>query len=179
MTLSPDLREYVRQRASCACEFCGVSEIDVGGMLTLDHFQPRSQGGADTVENLVYACANCNQYKQGYWSDDASAPQLWNPRQEPFSTHFIELEDGQLLPLTPVGTFTCKRLRLNRPPLIAYRLQLRRQAETVHSLARYRNLVLLLTQLNRQLSDLVVEQQTLLQEQHNLLQALLRQQQDR
>ncbi len=176
MILPPDLREHVRQRANCTCEFCGVSEIDMGGMLTIDHFQPRSQGGSDIAENLVYACANCNQYKQGYWSDDPSSPRLWNPRQESFLTHLVELEDGHLLPLTSTGTFTAKRLRLNRPPLIAHRLQRRRRAEETRLLERYRDLALLLAQLNNQLSDLVVEQQGLLQEQYNLLQVLLRQQ---
>lgn len=61
MTLSPDLREHVRQRANCACEFCGVTETDVGGRLTVDHFQPHAQGGSDTANNLVYACAKSVQ----------------------------------------------------------------------------------------------------------------------
>lgn len=63
MSISGELRERVRQRAGCACEFCGVSEVDVGGLLTLDHFQPQSKGGPDTLENLLYACASCNQFK--------------------------------------------------------------------------------------------------------------------
>lgn len=174
MTLSPELRAEVRQRANCTCEFCSVSEIDVGGMLTIDHFQPRSQGGPDTLDNLIYACANCNQYKQGYWSNDPSIPQLWNPRQEVFSIHFMELVDGQLLPLTPTGNFTCKRLRLNRLPLVAYRLQRRQKDEETRLLERYRDLVVVLAQLNNQLTDLVSEQQVLLTEQRDLLQVLLR-----
>lgn len=53
MSLTASIREQVRQRAQCACEFCGVNEIDVGGMLTIDHFQPRTKAGSDTLENLV------------------------------------------------------------------------------------------------------------------------------
>jgi hypothetical protein len=39
MTITVDIREQVRQRANFACEFCGVSEINTGGQLTIDHFQ--------------------------------------------------------------------------------------------------------------------------------------------
>jgi outer membrane lipoprotein-sorting protein len=44
----------VRRRANFACEFCGVSETDAGGQLTVDHFQPRHKGGDDSLENLIY-----------------------------------------------------------------------------------------------------------------------------
>jgi 5-methylcytosine-specific restriction endonuclease McrA len=66
MSLTASIREQVRQRAQCACEFCGVTEIDVGGMLTIDHFQPRTKAGSDALDNLIYACIACNQYKQDY-----------------------------------------------------------------------------------------------------------------
>jgi 5-methylcytosine-specific restriction endonuclease McrA len=62
MSLSASLREQVRRRAECACEFCGISETDTGGMLTIDHFQPRAHHGSDEMDNLIYACAVCNQY---------------------------------------------------------------------------------------------------------------------
>ncbi|MGG6264009.1 HNH endonuclease [Leptolyngbya sp. AN03gr2] len=177
--ISAELREQVRQRANCACEFCGVSETDIGAKLTIDHFQPQSREGADTLNNLVYACVSCNQYKQDYWATDESSPRLWNPREETFSAHFIELEDGQLFTLTETGEFTCKRLRLNRPPLVAHRSMRHRKIEETRLLERYRNLVILLTQSNDQLADLVAEQQELLREQRNLLQALLRKQDQR
>jgi 5-methylcytosine-specific restriction endonuclease McrA len=61
MSLSGAIREQVRQRAQCACEFCGVTEIDTGGMLTIDHFRPRAKAGSDELENLIYACITCNQ----------------------------------------------------------------------------------------------------------------------
>jgi hypothetical protein len=38
MTLPCDLVEQVRQRAGFVCEYCGVTEVDVGGQLTIDHF---------------------------------------------------------------------------------------------------------------------------------------------
>ncbi len=177
MSISSEIREQVRRRANCACEFCGVSETDVGGQLTIDHFHPQSKGGEDSLENLLYSCIRCNQYKQDYWpirTDDLS---LWNPRQELASLHFLELDDGKLLPLTLRGEFTIKRLRLNRSPLVAYRLSKRRKSEEIRLLRQYKDLVQLLGQLNEQLVTLVEEQQQLLEEQRELIRFLLRQNQ--
>lgn len=44
MTLSETLWQQVRQRAEGACEYCGVTETDSGGPLTVDHFQPQARG---------------------------------------------------------------------------------------------------------------------------------------
>lgn len=43
MTLPARLREQVRRRANFACEFCGVTETDTGGQLTVDHFRPQAK----------------------------------------------------------------------------------------------------------------------------------------
>jgi hypothetical protein len=174
MSIPSEIREQVRQRANFACEFCGVSETDVGGQLTIDHFQPRSKGGEDFLENLLYCCIRCNQYKQDYWFTGADELSLWNPRQEAASIHFLELDDGKLLPRTPTGEFTIKRLRLNRSPLVTYRLSKRRQAEEIRLLKQYKDLIQLLGQLNEQLVMLVEEQQQLLEEQRELIRFLLR-----
>jgi hypothetical protein len=173
MTLTADIREQVRQRAGFACEFCGVTETDTGGQLTIDHFQPETKGGTDSLENLLYCCPRCNQYKLDYWPTHPDEPSLWNPRREPAAQHFLELDDGTLYPLTPVGAFTLRRLRLNRPPLVAYRLRRRQRAEEIRLLTRYRDLIQLLDHLHAQLSVLMEEQRELLEEQRELLRLLL------
>ncbi|PSB07128.1 hypothetical protein C7B62_20890 [Pleurocapsa sp. CCALA 161] len=173
MSLTASIREQVRQRAQCACEFCGVNEIDVGGMLTIDHFQPRTKAGSDTLENLVYACIACNQYKQDYWPRTEIAPILWNPRQESASQHFVEQEDGQLTALTPTGVFTIKRLRLNRSQLIAARQRRQQQLQVERLLRRYQELTTLQSRINIQLTDLAIEQQMLLKDQRKWLRILL------
>ncbi|MBI4758580.1 MAG: HNH endonuclease [Chloroflexi bacterium] len=173
MTITNEIREQVRHRANFACEFCGVTEIDAGGELAIDHFRPIAKGGDDSFENLVYCCHRCNQHKLDYWSTHLDEPSLWNPRREPAPQHFLELDDGTLHALTAVGTFTLKRLRLNRPPLVAYRLRKRQQAEEIRLLTRYREMVQLLEQLNAQLSVLMEEQRQLLEEQRELLRLLL------
>jgi HNH endonuclease len=173
MSLTALIREQVRQRAQCACEFCGVTEIDVGGMLTIDHFQPHTKAGSDTLENLVYACIACNQYKQDYWPRTEIASMLWNPRQESASQHFVEQEDGELIALTPTGVFTIKRLRLNRSQLIVARQRRQQQLQVERLLRRYQKLTTLQSQINIQLTDLAMEQQMLLKDQRKWLRILL------
>ena len=164
----------LRERSNFACEFCGVSESDAGGLLTVDHFRPRTQGGTDDLDNLVYCCIRCNQYKQDYWPSNRQQPALWNPRDSDVASHFVELENGWLHPLTPAGAFTLSRLRLNRPPLVAWRLQRRYRQEQARLLANYRELVHLLERLRQQESRLLQEQQKLLFEQRALLRLLVK-----
>jgi hypothetical protein len=175
MNVSETVRSQVRQRANFACEFCGVGETDAGGELTIDHFRPQSKGGVDDVENLLYCCQRCNLYKADYWPTHSDEPVLWNPRQESFDTHLLTLADGTLYPITPTGAFTLKRLRLNRPPLVAHRLRKHHQGEEQRLLARYRDLVVALEQLQTQQAVLLEEQRVLLEEQRALLQLLLKQ----
>ena len=163
MRIADDVRPLVRQRAGHACE------------LTVDHFQPQSQGGVDTLDNLIYACYRCNQYKLDYWPAKLEDPRLWNPRNEPASAHFVETGDGTLRPLTATGAFTLARLRLNRSSLVAHRQRKLAQVEEIRLLTKYRELVELHQQLNHQLSVLMDEQSQLLAEQRELLKQLLHQ----
>lgn len=174
MRLSAALREQVRHRAKFACEFCGITEIDAGGTLTIDHFQPRSKGGPDDLNNLIYACIICNQYKQDYWPKEATSPMLLNPRKTSTSQHLVEQEDGQLTGLTRIGEFTIKRLRLNRCQLFTARQRRNQQFQTQQLLQRYQEVATLQSQINTQLTDLVTEQQAMLQEQRKWLKFLLR-----
>ena len=175
MNISETVRRQVRQRANFSCEFCGVTETDAGGELTIDHFRPQSRGGADDLDNLLYCCQRCNQYKADYWPTPVDEPRLWNPRQESVASHLLTLADGTLYPITPIGAFTLRRLRLNRPPLVAHRLRKHHQGEEQRLLARYRDLVTVLEQLQAQHAVLLEEQRTLLEEQKALLRLLVKQ----
>jgi len=128
----------------------------------VDHFQPRANGGSDESVNLLYCCYRCNLYKADYWPAQPADPRLWNPRAEAMAVHLLTLADGTLHPITPVGDFTLRRLRLNRPELVAYRLRQLYLADQHRLLARYHDLVGVLHELQRQ-------QEALLQEQHALL----------
>jgi hypothetical protein len=174
MTLPAELWEQVRQRAQFACEYCGVTETDTGGQLTVDHFHPQAHGGTDDLGNLLYCCQRCNLYKADYWPKLPGDPLLWNPRQESARTHLLLLADGTLYPITASGMFTLTRLRLNRPPLVTHRLHKQSLAEERRLLARYRELVTLLEQMYRQQMELLEEHRGLLEEQRAVLKALLK-----
>lgn len=177
MSIPPERREQVRQRAEFACEYCGVTETDTGGELTIDHIQPQAHSGGDEIENLAYCCSRCNGYKSDYWSQEANASYLWNPRQDTAGTHFLELADSRLYGMTAVGAFTLARLRLNRPALIANRLRRRERGEEQQLSVRLRDLLRLSEQLQIQQEVLVLQSQSLLQEQQRLINLLLSQQQ--
>jgi hypothetical protein len=117
--------QVIRQRYGFACGYCGVSEADVGGELTVDHFQPRAAGGGDDEDNLVYACIRCNQYKGMLHADPGAAQddrRLLHPLRDEFTAHLYEdLSTGLLEGLTERGRFQIEALRLNRPALIVNR----------------------------------------------------------
>lgn len=81
----------------------------------------------------------------------------------------MELADGALLALTEMGSFTANRLRLNRAPLVSYRLQKRARENERLLLRRYQELTETLEQLNAQLDRLMQMQRELLREQNELL----------
>jgi hypothetical protein len=87
--------------------------------------------------------------------------------------HLLPLADGTLYPISPMGTFTLIRLRLNRSPLVAYRLQKRYHTEEARLLTQYRQLITLLEQLSAQQAALLEEQRRLLDEQRVLIRLLL------
>lgn len=149
-----------------------MTEESAASELTIDHYQPQAKGGSDDLDNLVYSCPKCNSYKSDYWPVD-DLPALWNPRVDQATLHFIEAEDGLLYPLTATGRLTIERLRLNRPPLVNNRRQRAQRANELILLQRYNELVLLLENVNNEMSLLMDEQRTLLKEQRDLLRLLL------
>jgi hypothetical protein len=122
---------WVRQRFHSRCGYCGVSETDVGGELTVDHYVPVSTGGDDSDDNLIYACVRCNLYKADYTLTASSAPaeRVLHPLLDTLSDHYLENEVGILEPRTPSGSFHIGLLRLNRPQLIQHRRRKRARSQ--------------------------------------------------
>lgn len=119
--------EQVRERYASRCGYCEVSEADVGGSLTVDHFQPSSAGGTDNEDNLVYACFKCNQYKGPFVPNETDVREghrVLHPRNDPVDEHTrFNDQTGLLEGLTPTGRFHIALLQLNRPALVQHRLQ--------------------------------------------------------
>ncbi len=171
--ISAEARQLVRERAGFACEYCGVTEISTGAELTIDHHRPKSKGGTDEVENLVYCCHRCNQYKSAYWSSETVFPPLWNPRTDPAEQHFLHLNNGRLAPVTETGQQTILTLRLNRPLLMAHRVRKRRAERAAVLLRRNLEIVEHLIRVQKQKALSVEEQLYWAKKQRTILQELL------
>lgn len=155
--MRPADRAAIRLAYYYRCAYCGVSEIDVGAELTVDHFQPVSRGGTDDLSNWVYACHPCNEFKGDCWNPDG-VERVLHPIRENLAEHFYEADDATLVGCTATGCFHIDKLRLNRTPLLLHRrerrlLELERQ-EARDLLSRLEELELHIEALTEQLEDL-------------------------
>jgi HNH endonuclease len=118
--ISAQTRRTVRTIYAFACGYCGVTETEVGALLTIDHFQPSDAGGTDDIDNLVYACHACNLYKSVSWN--AETPAVLHPLRTQMDVHIRLIpEEGVLQGLTPEGILHVETLHLNRVPLVERR----------------------------------------------------------
>jgi hypothetical protein len=115
-------REYLRQLYVFRYGYCGISETEMGAELTNDHFQPTSQGGSDARENIVYCCHPCNEFKSDHWQPD-SEERILHPLNDDLTPHWQEEASGLLVPKTATGQFHIEKLHLNRPQLVAHRME--------------------------------------------------------
>lgn len=172
MSISPSLRQKVRQKANFLCEYCEVSETDSGGELTVDHYQPQSADGSDDEPNLVYCCFRCNSYKGDYWQINSNQPRVFNPRTDKRDEHFWLSESGKLFALSEIGEITIELLRLNRKPLVKKRERDFQKLEERQILEQTQKAVEMLIQLSQQQRELLEKQQFILEEQHRLIEIL-------
>ncbi|MBI1831540.1 MAG: HNH endonuclease [Planctomycetes bacterium] len=118
--------EFVRARYAGRCGYCGVTEGEAGGELTVDHFRPESGGGDDSDDNLVYSCFRCNTYKADFTptpDDLRQTFRILHPLLDDIAAHLREnSQTGAIEPLTETGRFHVALLRLNRPQLRELRL---------------------------------------------------------
>lgn len=53
-----EVREYLLHKFNHTCVYCGTRPAARG---TIEHIVPRSLGGSDRIDNLAWACYECNQ----------------------------------------------------------------------------------------------------------------------
>jgi uncharacterized protein (TIGR02646 family) len=132
-------RRQVRERYRQSCGYCGITELDSGAELTVDHFQPRIARGSDALTNLVYCCHACNGFKGEFWNPDPQAVhRLIHPLRDRPEDHFVESETGELIARTETGRFHIETLHLNRPQLIGYRQRQRRNEQILRENMAFR-----------------------------------------
>ncbi len=91
------LRKEVAKRAKYRCEYCQSPEHFSLDTFTIDHILPLSEAGGDDLENLAFACHNCNNRKQNTISimdpeTEVRIP-LFNPRIDRWYDHFRWSDD--------------------------------------------------------------------------------------
>ena len=155
-------RDAVRLIYGFRCGYCGVHEEEAGGLLEVDHFRPRSVGGRDDLDNLVYCCPTCNRLKGDFRpraNPYTTLHRLLHPRRDNFLDHLREGKDGRLIPLTETGAFHLARLRLNRPPLVALRRARRESVQLRQDLAvvqeAQKRLLQNIADIERELNDIL------------------------
>jgi 5-methylcytosine-specific restriction endonuclease McrA len=89
--------EEVARRAFSCCEYC-LSQLELShDDFSIEHIQPKSAGGTDSLDNLALSCQGCNNRK--YIATTATDPitgqvvPLYHPRQDRWEAHFCWDED--------------------------------------------------------------------------------------
>ena len=118
MTINEATRKSVRKRAKFWCEYCHSLEEASAAVFSIDHIVPQSLGGLDDSDNLALACQRCNGYRYNFTTGidpkTGEIVQLFNPRQQKWSDHFIWSADGlNIIGITHIGRATFNRLDLN------------------------------------------------------------------
>lgn len=120
------LADEVILRAGGRCEYCRLSQAGQEATFHIDHVTPRAAGGPTESENLALACVSCSLRK---WAKQTAAdPQsgdevpLFHPRRDVWADHF-RWDGAVVVPLTPTGRATAAALAMNRPLIVAIRLE--------------------------------------------------------
>jgi hypothetical protein len=92
----------------------------------IDHVVAQKHRGPTTIENLAWACADCNSYKgtdlAGIDPPTGKLERLYNPRLDQWEEHFT-WKGPVLLGRTAIGRVTIAVLQINRE----VRVELRRE----------------------------------------------------
>ncbi|MCB0520156.1 MAG: HNH endonuclease [Saprospiraceae bacterium] len=121
-------------RAGFRCEYCKAPKAYAPSPFTIDHIVPEILGGSSELDNLAYACENCNGGK--HTSTHATDPDtglevaLFHPRKDRWADHFAWQEnDINVKGLTPVGRATVAAMHLNHRAVVNMRILLKMVGE--------------------------------------------------
>lgn len=114
----PVLRQAVMARAKYCCEYC----LKPDNLATLahepDHIIADQHGGSTSLDNLAYACFDCNRKKGPNLAsidpDTGLVTAFFHPRTQAWDAHF-RWNGGVIEPLTAVGRATANFFEFNHP----------------------------------------------------------------
>jgi hypothetical protein len=111
------LRRLVYERAGGCCEYCLIPEAYVLAPHEVDHIIALKHDGKTEPSNMALSCTLCNKHKgsdlASYDGETGQIVPLYHPRLDRWADNFW-LEDGIILPKTPVGRVTARLLQFNR-----------------------------------------------------------------
>ncbi|GFE20126.1 hypothetical protein Sliba_05790 [Streptomyces nigrescens] len=100
MAVSKRLRYEILRRDNHTCRYCGATAPDAP--LRIDHVTPVALGGADTPDNLVTACQDCNSGKSSATTDAAVVADVaddamrWAAAMRQAASNLVEQEKPKL-----------------------------------------------------------------------------------
>jgi hypothetical protein len=104
------IRPFVWRKSDGRCWYCGC-KLDPW-KFHIDHFEPRSKGGSDKLENLVPTCPNCNIVKN-------DRP-IWKWRIDIEKEKGLAMSKGQIMSLNGEGLMNkvLDKIYLWEPPVL-------------------------------------------------------------
>lgn len=123
------VREQVKGRAEQRCEYCCKPEGISPYPHHIDHIISRKHGGSSELDNLAWACFQCNTAKSSdiasYDATTCAITPLYHPRQQKWNDHF-EFDGAIIVGKTPFGRATIQALKMNEPEEVDFRASLMR-----------------------------------------------------
>lgn len=116
--ISPAVRAQLRERAQNRCEYCRKPDRVSTYGYHADHIIPEKHGGTSELNNLAWACFECNVNKSeniaSYDRITGELTPLFHPRRERWEEHF-EMQNEAIHGKDAVGRVTILILDMNHP----------------------------------------------------------------
>ncbi len=111
------LRDRIRQRAGDRCEYCRLAQRhEPFHPFHVEHIVARQHRGTDDLENLAWACHQCNLHKGTNLAssdpDTNEVARLFLPRRDRWDEHF-GMDGPWIVGRTAVGRTTAWLLQMN------------------------------------------------------------------
>jgi len=118
-------KKTVCERAEKRCEYCRLPDLDSYYGFQADHIISWRHGGKTELNNLAYACPDCNRSKGtdlGTLLDDSDVLiPFFHPRKDEWDIHFELHASGLITAKSGIGRATIKILAFNHPDRIIER----------------------------------------------------------
>lgn len=120
-----ELRKLVIELSANCCEYCHLPDEDSYYGFQIDHIICRKHRGKTNLQNLAYACPDCNRYKGSdlgtYLYNSLDFTRFFHPRIDDWDEHFVLNRNGEISARTDIGEATIRIFLINHPDRIIER----------------------------------------------------------